>query len=62
MLKVSWTAAKMSNGEIIMILTSWIATVRPTKLIMKIEMGIKMILWTLFVLKVSKIAMKMPIG
>lgn len=62
MLKVSWAATKMSNGEIMTILTSWLATVRPTKLIMKIDMGIKMILWTLFVLKVSKIAMKMPIG
>ena len=53
---------KMSNGETVTMMTSLIMMVSFLRLIIKIDIGIKMILTTLFVLQVSQIAMKMPIG
>ena len=53
---------KMSNGETVTMMTSLIMMVSFLRLSIKIDIGIKMILTTLFVLKVSQIAMKMPIG
>ena len=61
-LKVSRMAMKISNGETVTMMTSLITMVSSPKLIMKIDIGIKMILTTPFVLQVSEIAMKMPIG
>ena len=61
-LKVSRMAMKISNGETVTMMTSLITMVSSLKLIMKIDIGIKMILTTPFVLQVSEIAMKMPIG
>ena len=62
LLKVSQVAMKMSNGETVTMMTSLIMMVSFLRLIIKIDIGIKMILTTLFVLQVSQIAMKMPIG
>ena len=53
---------KMSNGETVTMMTSLIMMVSFLRLSIKIEIGIKIISTTLFVLKVSQIAMKMPIG
>ena len=53
---------KMSNGETVTMMTSLIMMVNFLKLIIKIDIGIKIILTTLFVLQVSQIAMEMPIG
>ena len=61
-LKVSRMAMKISSGETVTMMTSLITMVSSLKLIMKIDIGIKMILTTPFVLQVSEIAMKMPIG
>ena len=61
-LKVSRMAMKMSNGETVAMMTSLIMMVSSPKLIMKIDIGIKMILTTLFVLQLSEIATKMPSG
>ena len=55
-------ATKMSNGETVTVMISSLVTVSLMKLIMKIQNGIKMIQRTFFVLQVSHIAMKMPIG
>ena len=61
-LKVGRMVTKMPNGETVTMMTSLIMMVSSPKLIMKIDIGIKMILKTLFVLQASKIAMKLPIG
>ena len=61
-LKVSRMAMKISNGETVTMMTSLITMVSSLKLIMKIDIRIKMILTTPFVLQLSEIAMKMPIG
>ena len=53
---------KMSNGETVTMMTSLIMMVNFLRLIIKIDIGIKIILTTLFVLQVSQIAMEMPIG
>ena len=53
---------KMSNGETVTMMTSLIMMVSFLRLSIKIDIGIKIISTTLFVLKVSQIAMKMPIG
>ena len=55
-------AMKMSNGETVTMMTSLMMMVSSPKLILKINIGFKMILTTPFVLQVSEIAMKMPIG
>ena len=61
-LKVSRMAMKKSNGETVTMMTSLMMMVSSPKLILKINIGFKMILTTPFVLQVSEIAMKMPIG
>ena len=65
-LKVGRMSMKMSmktpNGKRVTMMTSLIMMVSSPKLIMKIDIGIKMILMTLFVLQVSEIAMKRPSG
>ena len=61
-LKVGRMVTKMPNGETVTMMTSLIMMVSSPKLIMKIDIGTKMILKTLFVLQASKIAMKLPIG
>ena len=53
---------KMSNGKRVTMMAKLITMVNSPKLIMKIDIGTKTILTTLFVLQVSKIAMKRPSG
>ena len=55
-------AMKISNGETVTMMTSLMMMVSSPKLILKINIGFKMILTTPFVLQVSEIAIKMPIG
>ena len=70
-LKVGRMSMKMSNGKRVTMMAKLITMVNSPKLqmmvsflrlIIKVDIGIKMILTTLFVLQVSQIAMKMPIG
>ena len=62
LLKVSRMVTKMSNGETVTMMTSLIMMVSFLRLSIKIDIGIKIISTTLFVLQVSQMAMKVPIG
>ena len=53
---------KMSNGKRLTMMAKLITMVNSPKLIMKIDIGTKMILTTLFVLQVNEIAMKRQSG
>ena len=53
---------KMSRGETITMMAPSIVMVSPIKLILRIDIGITMILTTLFVLQVRQMVMKISSG